>query len=86
MKRFATILILLILSVYSVSAQTRITSANLRLRASDSVYSEILSVIPEGTTLRVLANTASGWCMVVYNNHVGYVHQDYLWENMTIAD
>lgn len=80
MKKFASILILLILSVYSVSAQTRITSANLRLRSSDSVYSEILSVIPAGTALRVLGDTANGWCMVIYNNHLGYVHQGYLWE------
>lgn len=63
----------------STSTSTKKTTANVRLRSTRSTTgtSNIITVIPKGTTVTVTA-TYSGWYKVSYNGETGYVSSDYL--------
>ncbi|MDO5702303.1 MAG: SH3 domain-containing protein [Lachnospiraceae bacterium] len=63
----------------STSASTKKTTANVRLRSSRSTSgtSNIITVIPKGTTVTV-TGTYTGWYKVSYSGESGYVSSDYL--------
>lgn len=54
-----------------------ITTDALNFRDSGSVYANVLSVIPMGTTLEVL-QTSEKWAMVTFNDKTGWVSLNYI--------
>lgn len=79
MKRILLSICMCIVSL-SVFAQTNVkyTSANLNLRSSPSIYGNVLSVIPKGTSVSVADDCDCTWIKVYYNGKIGYVSSSYL--------
>lgn len=50
--------------------------ANVRIGASTD--DEIINVIPEGESAVLVSVDEEGWCRVIYDSEVGYIHRDYL--------
>lgn len=80
MKKFAIVLLFIVMSICQVCAQTRTAKVNLNFRNSNSTSSKVLDVIPQGASFQLLANCADGWCLVSYKGQTGYVHKDFLWD------
>ena len=53
-------------------------TANLRLRTGPGTGYTVLSTIPEGTHIEVLATLKSGWSQVKYGNKIGFASTAYL--------
>lgn len=64
-----------------ITVNTGSETVNLNLRAAADSTSEILAEVPNGTSLRVVSNNGE-WTQVGYNNHIGYLMNQYLtfWE------
>ncbi|MBP3878425.1 MAG: SH3 domain-containing protein [Lachnospiraceae bacterium] len=64
----------------TTASGTKKTTANLRLRSSADTSSDnnILTVIPKGSTVTLVAELNSGWDRVKYGGYTGYVSADYL--------
>ena len=74
---FASVFIVaLAISASAVSVGT-VNASALRLRASDSTASSILTTVSRGEQVLVLSDSGS-WCKVSYNYTEGYMYKDYL--------
>ena len=64
-----------------ITVNTGSDSVNLNLRATADSNGEVLAEVPNGTSLRAVA-TEGDWTQVGYNNHIGYLMNQYLtfWE------
>lgn len=79
MKKLFVLLTLIVLNVQCYSQQNdRITSANLNLRAEPNKISQILTIIPKGTTVFLAEDCDCKWIKVSYKNEIGYVSSKYL--------
>lgn len=63
---------------YIVPGKIGYTTANLNLRESGSLESDILDVIPMGTEINYSKVKDSDWLEVSYKEFKGYVHKDYV--------
>jgi cell wall-associated NlpC family hydrolase len=52
--------------------------AGVRFRSGASTNASIISVLAEGTKVKVRSGSSSDWVAVTYNGSNGYVHKDYL--------
>lgn len=86
MRRLLLAIVLLflvaVIGLASVAAQSSVTVlalADLRLRSGPGTQYNIITVIPEGTTLPVSARSAdSNWVKVNYNGQIGWVYTSQL--------
>ncbi len=71
---------LVALSILPASAQSGTVQATsgLRLRSEASTSGSILTTMPNGSTLEILADMGNGWYQVSYGDRVGYSHGDYI--------
>ena len=60
------------------------TTDNLRLRSGPSLNHEIITVMPEGTEVRIVSEEGKWYKVVTWDGYVGYSHQDYLIETLPI--
>lgn len=79
MKRIALILFFLI-TFCTIEAQSVIkyTTANLNLREGDGTEYRILTVLPQGTPVKLEEDCDCTWIPVSYNGYVGYISAKYL--------
>lgn len=78
--RIATCAMLLCVATLSVSAADGTVQADggLRLRSEASITADTISLLPNGSTVDVLADTGDGWYQVSYNGSTGYSFSDYI--------
>jgi uncharacterized protein YgiM (DUF1202 family) len=74
------LLILQLLLVFGLNAQnqTKVTTANLNLRTDPNTSSEILTLIPKGTEVKIDKDCDCTWILVSYDGKIGYVYSKYL--------
>ncbi len=79
-SRIATCALLVGAAVVTVSAQdaTVQASSGLRLRTEANTSSSILTVMPNGATIDVIADAGNGWYQVSYNGSTGYSSSSYI--------
>ncbi len=58
--------------------QIKVTTSNLNLRSSPTVYGNIEAIIPRGTNLNIGYTGDSEWALVNYNGINGYVSARYI--------
>jgi uncharacterized protein YraI len=68
----ASAAILILLSAASATAKPIATSTNTNLRKSPGTDSEVLTLIPKGTTVEI-GKCTKGWCEASLNGQNGYV-------------
>lgn len=66
----------LLVAVIIVNGQEVVTTSNVNLRSGPSTTSQILTQIPQGTTID-LDNCQSDWCSVRISGHDGYIAKRY---------
>lgn len=77
------IVVLMLLCSPSIRAENRypaicITTANLNLRDSGSMYGRVLETLPSGTKIQVERITNNGWAEIDYNGSRAYCYNKYL--------
>ena len=77
------IVVLMLLCSPSIRAENRypaicITTANLNLRESGSMYGRVLETLPSGTKIQVERITNNGWAEIDYNGSRAYCYNKYL--------
>lgn len=78
MKRFFSILNLLLLTFVLSAQGVRYTTANLNLRLMPTTSARVITVIPKGTPVTLDDDCDCKWIPVSYNGLVGYVSSSYL--------
>jgi uncharacterized protein YgiM (DUF1202 family) len=82
MKKFVLSIILNLLVIGLVYPQDqvkyKVTISNLNLRLTPEFTSEILTVIPKGTIVKIQDDCDCTWIPVLYDGKVGYVSAKYL--------
>lgn len=80
-KKTLALLVLMVCATVCVSAKTKYVTANLNLRAEPTVNSQVLSVIPKGTSIEIEDDCRCLWVPVLYNGKIGYVCTKYISNN-----
>jgi D-alanyl-D-alanine carboxypeptidase len=62
----------------SGSGTATVIDGSLNLRASASMSSSVLLVMPDGATVRLNGDTANGYTSVTYNGTSGWAYSQYL--------
>jgi uncharacterized protein YgiM (DUF1202 family) len=57
---------------------SKITVSNLNLRQTPDNSSEVITVIPKGTVVKIKKNCDCDWIPILYDGKVGYVSSKYL--------
>lgn len=85
LKKLIVIVVACLVSVFSLSAQVKITTASLNVRAYPTTNSIVLDVLPQGTVVGIVNSLSNGWSIIVYNKdyykkdyRIGYVYSSYL--------
>lgn len=75
-----TLLLVQLLIVFSSFSQDVIkyTTTNLRMRSDTTTTSEIITVIPNGTSVTLSEDCTCDWILVSYQGKTGYVSSKYL--------
>lgn len=78
-------LLLQLAFVLSLNAQnnTRYTTCNLNMRSQANTSSEVILVIPQGTSVTIDEDCDCKWIPVTYNGQIGYVSTKYLSKEKT---
>lgn len=84
MKKIITLLLASVLFLCSAYAKTKYVTANLNLRVAPSTQSNVLTVIPRGTTIEI-DDCDCTWVPVSYNGEVGYVCAKYISDMQPVA-
>jgi cell wall-associated NlpC family hydrolase len=66
------------LSAGDVAEVSGTNGDGVRFRSGPSTSDSVISVLPEGTVVDVIAGSTGDWVAVSYNGSDGYVHMDYL--------
>jgi len=79
MKRYFLILVqlLIVLSCFSQST-IKYSTGSLNLRADSNTSSQVITVIPKGTSVTMEENCNCEWIRVSYQGQTGYVYSKYL--------
>lgn len=78
MKKFVLLFIQSVI-LFTLSAQeVRYTSANLNLRSAPNTSSEVIAILPRGTTVTIAEDCDCQWIPVEYSGRTGYVSSKYL--------
>ena len=75
---FPLIVHLLLCLISFGQGSIKYTSANLNLRSAPTVSSQIVTIIPKGTSVTLSENCNCDWILVNYHGKVGYVSTKYL--------
>lgn len=59
-------------------AKTMYTTSNVNVRTSDSLKSDIVTVLKRGETVDVFECQKNGWSRVLYKNEIRYIYTKYL--------
>lgn len=78
MKKYYLVFILMFVSLLGFAQNVRYTTANLNLRQLPSIYSKVITVIPEGTPVTIDDDCECDWIPVSYCGQIGYVSGKYL--------
>jgi uncharacterized protein YraI len=76
MKKVIVILLQLLLNITVLAQNPKFASTDLNLRSGPSTSSQVLAIIPSGTSIQIAENCA--WARVYYDRIVGYVDSKYL--------
>jgi len=68
----------LVISLVCSQEVIKVTTSNLNLRLTPDSTSEILTVLPKGTTVKIKEDCDCTWIPVLYNGKVGYVSAKFL--------
>ncbi|MFV0545695.1 MAG: DUF3761 domain-containing protein [Bacteroides sp.] len=84
MKKISLIIILLIVFL-GINAQNNIryTTVNLNMRSMPNTSSEVLLVIPQGTSITIDEDCDCKWIPISYNGQIGYVSTKYITKEKT---
>ncbi|WP_321480315.1 DUF3761 domain-containing protein [uncultured Bacteroides sp.] len=79
------LLFVLLVFVFSLNAQnnTRYTTCNLNMRSQANTASEVILVIPQGTSVTIDEDCDCKWIPITYNGQIGYVSTKYLSKEKT---
>jgi len=79
MKRYLLILVqlLIVLSGFSQNV-VKYSKGNLNLRENSNTFSQVITVIPKGTSVTMEENCNCEWIRVSYRGQTGYVYSKYL--------
>ena len=79
MKRYLLILVqlLIVLSGFSQNV-VKYSKGNLNLRENSNTFSQVITVIPKGTSVTMEENCNCEWIRVSYQGQTGYVYSKYL--------
>lgn len=81
MRALLPLIVHLLFCLFSFGqGSTKYTAANLNLRLAPNVSSQIVTVIPRGTSVTLSENCNCDWILVNYHGKVGYVSSKYLTE------
>jgi uncharacterized protein YgiM (DUF1202 family) len=68
----------LVISLVCSQEIFKVTTSNLNLRLTPDSTSEILTVLPKGTTVKIKEDCDCTWIPVLYDGKVGYVKAKFL--------
>lgn len=86
MRKIIIALIITVAALVTISAQDRMTTTAVNLRAESNTNSSVLNVIPAGTAVYVLDDMPDGWSLVVSDYQVGYIYSIYLKSYLPFLD
>jgi Protein of unknown function (DUF3761)./Bacterial SH3 domain. len=69
---------LAVISLVCSQEVIKVTTSNLNLRLTPDSTSEILTVLPKGTTVKIKQDCDCTWIPVLYDGNVGYVKAKFL--------
>ena len=79
MKRYLLILVQLLIVLTGFSQNVvKYSKGNLNLRENSNTFSQVITVIPKGTTVTMEENCNCEWIRVSYRGQTGYVYSKYL--------
>jgi len=79
MKRNFLILVQLLVALSGFSQDvTKYSARNLNLREDSNASSQVITVIPKGTSVTMEENCTCEWIRVSYQGQTGYVYSKYL--------
>ena len=77
MKKLLLFVLTAVSSLGSVNAKIKYITTNVNLRTAPTVYSNVLTVIPRGTTIEI-DDCDCTWILVEYDGCIGYVSARYI--------